>query len=50
MALFRSQGGRPGVPEPALNLSREILDRIERVHDYHDASKHTYDAVQAAVA
>jgi SagB-type dehydrogenase family enzyme len=38
------------VPEPALNLSREILDRVERVHDYHDASKHTYDAVQAALA
>jgi len=29
-------------------LSREILERIERVRDYHQASKHTYDQVQAA--
>jgi SagB-type dehydrogenase family enzyme len=29
-------------------LSREILERIERVFDYHQSSKHTYEQVQAA--
>ena len=48
MALFRSQSSaRRVAPEPAA-LSREILERIDRVHDYHQASKHTYAQVQAA--
>ena len=33
-----------------MHLSREILDRIERVFEYHQSSKHTYDAVQAQAA
>lgn len=50
MPLYRSQARRPVAPEAAVHLSREILDRIERVFDYHQASKHTYDAVQAQAA
>jgi SagB-type dehydrogenase family enzyme len=47
LPLYRSQTRRTPPPEPAV-LSREILERIDRVHDYHRASKHTYAAVQAA--
>lgn len=49
MPLYRSQSSsrRVAPPEPVA-LSREILERIDRVHDYHNASKHTYAQVQAA--
>src|SRR3954465_9826979 len=50
MPLYRSQSRRPVVPEAAVHLSKEILDRIERVFEYHQTSKHTYDAVQAQAA
>jgi SagB-type dehydrogenase family enzyme len=50
MPLYRSQTRRPVAPEAAVHLSREILDRIERVADYHQSSKHTYDAVRAEAA
>ena len=48
MPLYRSQTRRTPPPEPAVQLSREIVERIERVQDYHRASTHTYAAVQAA--
>ena len=47
MPLYRSQSHRPVAPEAAVHLSKEILDRIDRVFDYHQTSKHTYDAVHA---
>ena len=50
MPLYRSQTRRPVAPEAAVNLSRQILDRIERVTDYHQSSKHTYDAVRTEAA
>lgn len=47
MPLYRSQTRRPTTEEP-VQLPREILERIDRVCDYHRASKHTYAAVEAA--
>src|SRR4051812_4889725 len=49
MPLYRSQSSQRRVPPPEpVSLSREILDRIDRVREYHQASKHTYEQVQAA--
>jgi SagB-type dehydrogenase family enzyme len=48
MPLYRSQSSQRRVAPEPVALSREILERIERVHDYHQASKHTYAQVQAA--
>lgn len=51
MPLYRSQSHSRRVPPPEpVSLSREILERIDRVKDYHRASKHTYEQVQAAQA
>ena len=30
-----------------VTLPREILDRVERVLDYHNATKHSYDSIRA---
>ena len=30
-----------------VTLPRDILERVERVHEYHQASKHTYESVRA---
>src|SRR5204862_493690 len=49
MPLYRSQSSQRRIPPPEpVSLSREILERIERVREYHQASKHTYEQVQAA--
>jgi SagB-type dehydrogenase family enzyme len=49
MPLYRSQSASRRVPPPEpVALSREILERIDRVRDYHKASKYTYEQVQAA--
>lgn len=36
------------VVEPPVVLPREIIERIERVFDYHQSSKHTYQSVRAS--
>src|SRR5207237_6331765 len=49
MPLYRSQSSQRRIPPPEpVSLSREILERIERVREYHQASKHTYEQVQTA--
>lgn len=49
MPLYRSQSSSRRIPPPEpVSLSREILERIERVREYHHVSKHTYEQVQTA--
>src|SRR4051794_9908769 len=49
MPLYRSQSSARRIPPPEpVALSREILERIDRVFDYHQSSKHTYEQVQVA--
>ena len=43
---MRRQRKRTGDEGVAAEMPRDVVDRIERVRDYHNSSKHTYASVR----